>query len=91
MSHPLQQSVNSLYGNQAHTQQALYGNQANGQGLAQALNQAILGQAAWNTFPWRSSELRHTGPTHADLEKYPAVKEAWDEFQVVAKLAGVKL
>lgn len=45
---------------------------------------------SWTVFrDDRTEEPSFTPPTEEQLEKYPALKAAWDEFMILKKLMGI--
>ena len=76
---PPQQQMNQLqnhYGNGVYNQNNL------------AYLQSIQGYQ--NQYNLETPEPRVSGPKVSDLEKYPALKNAWEEVQTIMKLVGAE-
>ena len=48
----------------------------------------IFNGSAWSILSQPNTAYQLPGPTIADLEKYPALKAAWEEYVVIRKLVG---
>jgi hypothetical protein len=44
----------------------------------------------WHIGVIQIENLAKYTPTNAQLEKYPALKQAWEEYLVIRKLLGIK-
>ena len=51
--------------------------------------QMYMWDGVWNRISTSYQSIETLIPTEAQMEKYPALKEAWEEYLITKKLVGV--